>query len=276
MIQQANLKLKCQVDEHKEEIDFICFDQFCSGIRLQFVECFKRGIDNNHINDIKKVNTLIQFLENNNKDCDNLIDDLNKCVENVNQSFSQLKRGIRKKYSLFQERLVNLNSCQINDYLNSTIQFTEYKQSITKIIEEQTKKLTHSFNNLYEQLQLSQFNYYQVDEHDIKLSEDLYQQGYQLYWEDKYNEGIEQLDKSISINPNNQFLKQYDISLTYLHQALLINPNHTFSLDRIGNCLQDQEKYLEALIYYERKLKIQPNDQWTKNQKEFCEEKLKN
>ncbi|CAD8197947.1 unnamed protein product [Paramecium pentaurelia] len=81
---------------------------------------------------------------------------------------------------------------------------------------------------------------------------------------------------SLLIKLQIRFLKQYDISLTYLHQALLINPNHTFSLDRIGNCLQDQEKYLEALIYYERKLKIQPNDQWTKNQKEFCEEKLKN
>ncbi|CAD8212541.1 unnamed protein product [Paramecium pentaurelia] len=269
MIQQANLKLKCQVDEHKEEIDFVCYDQFCTGFRLQCFECFKKGIHNNHINDVKKINTLMQFLENNNKDCDNLIDDLNKYIENVNQSFSQLKRGITNKYSLLKERLVNLDSCQINDYLNSTIQLNEYKQSISKIIEEQTKNISHSFNNLYQQLQLSSFNYYQLDENDIKLSEDLYKQGYQLYLDKKYNEAIEQLDKSIQINPNNQvsisckgqclrLLNKFEDAITWLDKALAIDPKHVVSLSDKGQCLRLLNKFEDAITWLDKALAIDP------------------
>ncbi|CAD8185163.1 unnamed protein product [Paramecium octaurelia] len=72
-----------------------------------------------------------------------------------------------------------------------------------------------------------------------------------------------------------RLLKQFDKSEKILHQAIQLNPNHTVSLDSLGICLQDQQKYQEALIYYERSLKIQSNNQWTKNQKEFCEQKLK-
>ncbi|CAD8185179.1 unnamed protein product [Paramecium octaurelia] len=302
MIQQASLKLKCQEDNHKEEIDFICYHEF--------------------------FNSLIPFIESNNKECDNLIDDLNKCVETLNQSFSQLTKGIRNKYSLVKERLVNMNSYQINDYLNSTIKLMEYKQSISKIIQEQIKKLNHAFNNLYEQLQLSSFNYYQIDENNIQRAEDLCNQGKKLYSDLNYNEALTYFDKSIVINPSNQesllykgfnksiiiigsclrmlnkyedaitwldkalaidpkhvvslcikgdclrLLKQFDKSEKILHQAIQLNPNHTVSLDSLGICLQDQQKYQEALIYYERSLKVQSNNQWTKNQKEFCEQKL--
>ncbi|CAD8132547.1 unnamed protein product [Paramecium octaurelia] len=154
MIQQTNLKLKCQQDNHKEEIDFICYYEFCTGFRLNCFDCIKIGIHHTHSDDVKKVNSLIPFIEGNNKECDNLIDDLNKYVLSLNQSFSQLTKGIRNKYSLVKERLVNMNSYQINDYLNSTTKLTEYKQSISKIIQQQINKLNNSFNNLYEQLQL--------------------------------------------------------------------------------------------------------------------------
>ncbi|CAK87023.1 unnamed protein product (macronuclear) [Paramecium tetraurelia] len=127
MIKQASLKLQCQEDNHKEEIDFICYHEFCIGFRLNCFECFKQGIHHTHSDDVKKVNSLISFIENKNKECDNLIDDLNKYVESLNQQFSQLIKGIKNKYQLARESLQNLNPCQINDYLNSTIKLTEYK-----------------------------------------------------------------------------------------------------------------------------------------------------
>ncbi|CAD8116737.1 unnamed protein product [Paramecium primaurelia] len=300
MIQQLNLKLKCQQDDHQDEIDIVCYNQFCTEFRLNCFKCQKKGrIHQDHFDDVEKINSLIEFIENKNKECDNLIDDLNQQLESVNQSFCQLKMGIRQKYQLYQQKLVLLNSQQINDFLNSTIKFNEYKQSITTIIVEQTKKLTNSFNNLYQQLQLSSFNYYKNDDNCIKISEELYQKGYQLYMEDKYEQAIAILDKSIQQNLNNhnslwckgaypkhvrslcekgeclRLMKKYNESLKFIDQALSIDQQHIPSLQTKGDCLRDQLKYKEALIYYEKSLKINPNNQYSKNQKNFCENKLK-
>ncbi|CAD8204354.1 unnamed protein product [Paramecium pentaurelia] len=378
MIQQLNLKLKCQKDDHQDEIDIVCYNQFCTEFRLNCFQCQKKGrTHHDHFDDVEKINSLIEFIENKNKECDNLIDDLNKQAESMNQSFSQLKMGIRQKYQLYQERLVLLNSQQINDFLNSTIKFNEYKQSITTIILEQTKKLTHSFNNLYQQLQLSSFNYYQNDDNCYQLYlEDKYEQAivildksiqynpnnYNSLWckgdclklLNQYEEGISWLDQSLAIDPKNadtlfmkgdclrllnkneeaikwldkaltidskhvdslcikgqclrllnkneeaikwldkalainpkhvnslfmigeclRLLKKYNESLQFLDQALSIDQQHTLSLQAKGDCLMDQQKYQEALIYYEKSLKIDPYDQNTKNQKNFCEKKLK-
>ncbi|CAD8051969.1 unnamed protein product [Paramecium primaurelia] len=242
MIQQLNLKLKCQQDDHQDEIDIVCYNQFCTEFRLNCFKCQKKGrIHQDHFDDVEKINSLIEFIENKNKECDNLINDLNQQVESVNQSFSQLKIGIRQKYQLYQQKLILLNSQQINDFLNSTIKFNEYKQSITTIFLEQTKKLTNSFNNLYQQLQLSSFNYYQNDNNCIQISEELYQKGYQLYQEDKYEQAIVILDKSISQNPNNhislwckgdclRLLNQYEEAIKWVKKALAIDPKHVISL----------------------------------------------
>ncbi|CAD8151546.1 unnamed protein product [Paramecium pentaurelia] len=165
-------------DDYQDEIDIVCYNEFCKEFRLNCFKCQKKGrIHHDHFDDVEKINSLIEFIENKNKECDNLIDDLNQQEESVNQSFSQLKIGIRQKYQLYQQKLILLNSQSINDFLNSTIKFNEYKQSITTIILEQNKKLTNSFNNLYQQLLLSSFNYYQNDNNCIQISEELYQKG---------------------------------------------------------------------------------------------------
>ncbi|CAK76385.1 unnamed protein product (macronuclear) [Paramecium tetraurelia] len=203
MIQQLNLKLRCQKDDHKDEIDMVCYNQFCTEFRLNCFKCIKQGIHQHHLDDVEKIKNLQEFIENKNKECDDLIDYLNQLVESMNKSFTQFKTGIKHKYSLLKERLQHLNQNQINDFFNSIIKFTEYKQSITTIISEWTKKLTNSFNNLYEQLQLSSINYYQNSEENIKLSKELYEIGYKLYIDDKYNQAIVIFDKSIQQDPNN-------------------------------------------------------------------------
>ncbi|CAD8203429.1 unnamed protein product [Paramecium octaurelia] len=267
MIQQASLKLKCQEDNHKEEIDFICYYEFCTGFRLNCFDCFKKGIHHTHSEDVKKVNSLIPFIESNNKECDNLIDDLNKCVESLNQSFSQLTKGIRNKYSLVKERLVNMNSYQINDYLNSTVTLNEYKQSILKIIQEQIKKLNHSFDNLYEQLQLSSFNYYQIEDNHFEQAEDLCNQGKKLYLDFNYNEALKYLNSSILINPNNKeslYYKgdclmiqgKYEDAITWLDKGLAIDPKHVVSLSNKGQCLRGLGKYEDAITWLDKAIAI--------------------
>ncbi|CAD8213469.1 unnamed protein product [Paramecium pentaurelia] len=167
MIQKLNLQLECLIDDHKDKIVMICYNQNCTEFRLNCFKCLKKGkIHLDHIDDVEKFKTLMEFIKNQNQACDNLINHLSTYIESMNQSFTQLKCGIRQKYSLQNEQLVNLNSQQLNDYLNSTVNLIEYKQSITAIISDYTKKITHQFNILYEQLKLSSFNYYMINDND--------------------------------------------------------------------------------------------------------------
>ncbi|CAD8196467.1 unnamed protein product [Paramecium octaurelia] len=281
MGQQGNLKLKCQQYDHKDEIETICYNQFCQDFRLNCFKCDKRRTHHDHINDVEKINSLIGFIENRNKECDNLIDNLDKYVESLNQSFSQLKRGIKLKYSLQKERLINLNSQQLNDYLNSTIKFMEYKHSITTIISDQAKKLNHTFNNIYEQLQLLSLNYYQIDDNSIKQSEKLYDKGYDLYQKYKYTEAIDILDISIQQNPKNyksqgckgaclMMLNKYEDAINWLDQALAIDPKNVFSLRNKGACLMMLNNYEGAINLLDQALAIDPKDVFSLRNKGEC------
>ncbi|CAD8214558.1 unnamed protein product [Paramecium pentaurelia] len=270
-------KLKCQQDDHKDEIETVCYNQYCTEFRLNCFKCLKKSrIHHDHFDEIEKINTLMDFIERKNLECDNLINDLNTYVESLNKPFSLLKMGIRYKYSFQKERLVNLDSLQINDYLNSTIKFFEQKQSITTIISEQIKKLTNSLNNLYQQLQLSQFNYCYIDDNSIKLSKDLYHKGYDLYLGDKYVEAIQLLDESIQYNPYNheslwckgeiivnqqinayqliiklniRNLNKYEDAINWLDKALAYNPKHVNSLSLKGR-LNNNDINRECLLTY--------------------------
>ncbi|CAD8105638.1 unnamed protein product [Paramecium sonneborni] len=243
MIKQAQIKLNCQLNDHQDqdEIDTFCSHQFCTDFRLNCFKCIKKGIHRAHFEDVEKIQSIIQFFENKNKQCDDLIDNLDKQVDNLNQQFCQLKKGIRYKYSLSKERLMQLNAQQINDALNSVVRLAEYKESITIIINEQTKKLSHSFFNLNDQLQLSSFNYYLIDDNDIRLSKEFYEKGNQLYMDDNYQQAIQLLDKSIQLNPKNnlslwckgaslRWLNKYENAILCLDNAITIDPNHINSL----------------------------------------------
>ncbi|CAD8110301.1 unnamed protein product [Paramecium primaurelia] len=320
MDQETILNLKCQQNDHFLQIETVCYNQFCEEFRLNCLKCINEGAHHSHFNDVQKVHSLEEFLQNCNQKCDQFINELKKFIEGLNQSFSQFTKGIREKYSFLKGKYLNINLQQINDFLNQALQFKEYRQSITNIIQEQSKKINHSFQNLYEQLKLYQLSYNLKNDNDIKQSQEFYSKGYKLYCDSQLDQSIEQLDVSIQLDPNNfqslwckgaclRLQDKYDDALIWLDKALAINPKHvnslsnkgtclrslkrfedslkcfdlalsidpfnTFSLQTKGLCLQDQEKYLEAVIYYEKSLKYKPNDKWVKNQKDFCEQKLK-
>ncbi|CAK76080.1 unnamed protein product, partial (macronuclear) [Paramecium tetraurelia] len=249
MIQSQSLNLRCEKDDHKDYIDMFCFNQFCTESRLNCFKCIQKGIHQAHLNDVQKFNYLLKFIENKNKECDDLIDDLNQFVESVNQSFSQFKTGIKNKYSLSNDRLLNLNQQQINDVLNSIIKQTDDKQLITTLISEQTKKLNHSFNYLYEQLQLSSINYYQILENNRKLSKELYERGHKLYKVDKYKEAIEIFDKSIQLDPNNHLSLQFKGKIINYQQANAQNNQINMSMQSLV-WIKHQLLILNMLIPY--------------------------
>ncbi|CAD8213923.1 unnamed protein product [Paramecium pentaurelia] len=274
MGQQGIQKLKCQKDDHQDEIDSVCYNQGCTKFRLNCFKCMKKGIHHTHLDDVEKINSLKDYIEMQNKECDNLINNLNKLVERVNQSYSQYKQGINRKYSLLKERLLQLNSQQINDFLNSTITFTEYKQSITTIISDKIKNLDDTFNNLYDQLQLLSFDYYQINDNEIKLSKQMCNQGINVAQEQKYDESIQLLDKSIQLDPNNQealwrkgqclrLLERYEDAITWLDKTLLVDPK------LVKQCLTMLTRYEDAITWLDKALLIDPKDVdslWNKGQ----------
>ncbi|CAD8214619.1 unnamed protein product [Paramecium octaurelia] len=280
MIQfQPDMKLECQEYDHKDEIETICFNSFCSEFRLNYFICIKKGRSHlDHLDDVEKINSLMGFWmrkKKKNIEFDNLIDDPNTFVESLNQSFSLLKRGIRQKSSLQKERIINLNSKQIYDYLNSTLKLIEYKQSITTIISDQTMKLTDKFDNLYQQLQLSSFNYQQID--DRLYSKELYNQ-------DKITEAIDILDPSIQQNPNNLYGAKMKIvdnqqeheAISQLDKALAIDPKHINSLGEKGGCLRILKKYNESLQVLDQALSINPKNTFSLQSKGGCVQCIKN
>ncbi|CAD8214064.1 unnamed protein product [Paramecium octaurelia] len=271
MRQKANFKLQCQYGDHQEEIETVCYNVFCTESRLSCFQCIKKGIHHAHMMDVEKVNSLIQFLEKINRECDTLIDELEKQLEILNKSFFILTRGIKKKYSLQMERLCHLNTQQVNDFLNSTIKLSDQKQSLTTILVGQMKTLTHSFDNLSEQLQLSSINYYQIDDNDKQLSKELYDKGYKLYLDFKYQEATEQLDKSIQFDNENllsltckgtclKMLSNYEDAIIYLDKALKIDPQNLDSINQKGSCLQMLKKYQDAIIYFDKAIALDPKN----------------
>ncbi|CAD8214293.1 unnamed protein product [Paramecium pentaurelia] len=232
------------------------------------------------------------------------------------------------KYEKFQIREI-----EINNLLQLKQQPQIYFQQFCIYISQNTQLiLTLGIQNnpkslLQEKLQLSQFNYYQIDDNSIKLSKELYHKGYDLYLGDKYDEAIQILDKSLQYNPNNhlslwckgqclRLLNKYEDAITCLDKALAIDTNHVNSLSQKGECLRLMKKYNESLqqldqallinpqhlfslqtkgfiqLYFqeivqeinkniknlqfinEKSLEINPNNQYSKNQKEFCLKKL--
>ncbi|CAD8091217.1 unnamed protein product [Paramecium primaurelia] len=266
MIQQQNLKLICSQDGHQDDIDMICYNQYCKEFRLNCFQCIKKGIHHAHLGDVEKINSIVEFMDNQNIECDNLIDNLITKIESVNQQFSQLQSGIRKKYSLQNERLKYLNSQQINDFLNSFIQFTEYKEQIIANISEQIQNLNNSFYNFYQQLQLSSINYYQINDQN-STTKDCCNQGYQLYLDGKYDQAIEILDKSIQQDPKDHLslwckgdqlkrLNQFEEAITFLDKALAIDPKHVDSLCWKGDCLRGLNKHEDAITWLDKALAI--------------------
>ncbi|CAK63847.1 unnamed protein product (macronuclear) [Paramecium tetraurelia] len=284
MDQSANITLKCQINDHNDSINAICYHPYCNEFRFHCFKCTKQGIHRNHMNDVEHIGSLSEFVENQNKQFQNLKDTLNNIIQGLLKSSEILIKGIEEKYYLQKERIMILNLQQLNDYLSSAIKFDEYKQSILPIITEMTKKLDLQFSNLKEQLKLSQITYL-IDYQ--KISAEFYQRGYNLYCSGKFQESIEQLNMSIQLDPSNflalgckgaclRLLDKYQDALVCLDQAIEINPKHVNSLSNKGECLRKLGKYEESLIFLNQALQIEHYNTFPIQIKGQCLENLGN
>ncbi|CAD8182594.1 unnamed protein product [Paramecium pentaurelia] len=291
MILQSNSKLKCQQNNHLDEIDIVCYNQLCTEFRLNCFKYLKYGrIHHDHFKDVEKIITLITYIENKKQECDNFIDDLNKYVESVNQTFSLLKMGIRFKYSY---QLFQIHEFWVNMRMQLFGQ-TKHQLQILKITY-MRKVFAQEIKKKYQDAIICIGNALSINSKHINS---LHQKGQFLRNLNKYQDAITWLDKALAIDlkyvnslyakecntlvdkalaidPKHvsslhekgeclRLLKRYKESIQFL---LSINQKHTFSLMSTGDCLTDLKKYKEALICYEKSLKIDPNDQYVKKKK---------
>ncbi|CAD8204568.1 unnamed protein product [Paramecium pentaurelia] len=264
----------------------VCYNQNCTESRLICCICIKEGYHTQHNEDVKEIQNFRQIVENKNLECDNLIDYLKKQIETVDQSFSKFAQGIRNKYQLSIEKLLKLNSKQVNDFMNSLIKFAEYKQSIIQTVTQLTIKMVKNFDSLKEQLKLSSVTYYQINDENQQQFISLYGQSQTLGQQGKYKEAIELLNKVIQLNPNYyqalsfkgqclMELNKNEEAMIWLDKALAINPQHVVSLYKEGECLKFLGKYEDAINQQDKVLSIDPKNVISLCEKGDCLMRLK-
>ncbi|CAD8194902.1 unnamed protein product [Paramecium octaurelia] len=92
----------------------------------------------------------------------------------------------------------------------------------------------------------------------------------------QYDEAIISADQALQVDPKHCSSLYIKEAMKVIETSLKINPTHFDSLKIKGACLQDQSLYKEALIFYDKALKIDSNNQWTKKRKNECLNALKN
>ena len=95
-----------------------------------------------------------------------------------------------------------------------------------------------------------------------------------LLSENKYEEAIEAIDKSLEVNPGDNIaltikgnalanLGSHEEALEVFNKALEIDPNNNFTLTVKGNALVNIGKYEEALEVFNKALEINPDNDYT-------------
>ncbi|CAK59172.1 unnamed protein product (macronuclear) [Paramecium tetraurelia] len=268
MNQYNDLIIKCPNPEHANNVKLVCFDESCKADRLYCMHCSRNGIHFSHPQYQYQLSNLFDHIEKIEKECDDLINRLNKQMDFVYQSFYLLIGGIKTKYQISKEQIFNLNSKQINSILAETIQFKSFRSTIEILIQKYSNELQDQIQKLFQDLNLNQLNYYQVSDQDIKKSEELYQKGYKLYWYDhKYEEAIAILDQALRLNSKHQLalwckaeslkmLDQYNEAIIWADKALQVDPKHFNSLYTKAESLRMLDQYNEAIIWVDKALQI--------------------
>ncbi|CAD8106815.1 unnamed protein product [Paramecium sonneborni] len=84
-------RIECSYD-HKDEIKSVCYHEYCTEFQLNCFKCLKKGIHPGYLDDVEKINSLIQFIQNKNNESDNLLEDFNQYVE-INHFLNQKRES---------------------------------------------------------------------------------------------------------------------------------------------------------------------------------------
>ncbi|CAD8074285.1 unnamed protein product [Paramecium primaurelia] len=272
-MQNNDIILKCSIPNHDALVQFVCFEPYCQDTRLFCNQCKTNEIHQNHTQRCVELPKLFDYVVKVGQECDDLLDILVKQWNSINHQFLKFIQGIKEKYLISHSQLILLNISQLNQTLEQLINFQSYKSLIKNSIQNNLFDFNEKIEKLEQDLRLHEKPIsFHISEQDIKKSLELFQKGYELYYDnEKYDEAILILDQAININPNNQLaiwckaaslrmLGQYKKAIIWADKSLLLDPKHSFSLYCKAACLRMLDKYDEAILWANKALAIDPKD----------------
>ncbi|CAD8215481.1 unnamed protein product [Paramecium octaurelia] len=185
MNQCEDIIVKCPNPEHTKNVKQVCFDESCKEQRLYCHECIKIGMHVTHLKHQEELPFLFEHISRIEKESDNLINRINKQMDLIYNDFFLLIGGIRSKYQISKQQLLNLNFQQINSFLSQSIHFKQFELTIEKLLQELIKEFQDQIKKLQKDLNLFALDYDQISKSNIEKSEELYEIGYKLYWNDE-------------------------------------------------------------------------------------------
>ncbi|CAD8112294.1 unnamed protein product [Paramecium primaurelia] len=264
--------IKCPNSDHVNDVKLVCFNESCKANRLQCIQCIQNGNHVTHLQHQQDLSFMFDHIQNIDKQCEDLISNLNKQMDIAYQQFYLLIGGIRSKYQKSEQQVFNLDSKQMDSFFAESIGFKSFEQTNLILIKQSIQDFQNSIEKLLFDLKLSELNYYQISNLDINKSEELFKIGYKLYQDDdNYKEAIKILDQSLIFNPKHslslwckaeclKMLGQYNEAIILADKALQVDPKHCYSLQCKAQSLRMIDQYSEAIIWADKALQIDPKD----------------
>ncbi|CAD8097017.1 unnamed protein product [Paramecium primaurelia] len=264
------LHLKCPIEQH-EFLELACVNKLCKANRVYCHQCLKNGDHVAHQKDQKNLIELIEFFHKIEQESENLISKLCSMVEEIRELFIELNQELRKTFQFSKERLQQLNAKQLNQALDQIIQFDEIKIDLLQELETCSDNMVNQLKILIKDLKLKQQHNSQQNkqeqEQEKQKVEELYKQGYKLYWDSKYKEAIKLFDAALFINTKHldslnykarslYYLDNYNDAIIWADKALSIDSKHIDSLNYKAQCLFYLSNYNDAIIWADKALSI--------------------
>ncbi|CAK84704.1 unnamed protein product (macronuclear) [Paramecium tetraurelia] len=272
-MQSNDIKLKCSVSNHDALVQLVCFEPDCKAFRFFCIQCQKDGIHQNHVQMCFEIPKLFEYAQKVGKECDDLLEIVNKQWKSIKYQFQTLIEGIKKKYIISNTFLIQLNYSQLNQTLEDLINFQSQNSFIKNTIQNTLFDFIEKIEKLEQEIKLHEKPLsFHISKQEIEKSQELFYKGYELYQDnDKYDEAIIILDQAINLNPNNyqaiwckaaslRMLGQYKKAIIWADKALLLDPKHNFSLYCKAACLRMLDQYEEAIIWANKALAIDSQD----------------
>ncbi|CAD8190910.1 unnamed protein product [Paramecium pentaurelia] len=264
------LHIKCPIEQH-EFLELACVNKLCKANRVYCHQCLKNGDHVAHQKDQKNLIELIEFFHKIEQESENLISKLCSMVEEIRELFIELNQELRKTFQFSKERLQQLNAKQLNQALDQIIQFDEIKIDLLQELETCSDNMVNQLKILIKDLKLKQQHNNQQNkqeqEQEKQKVEELYKQGYKLYWDSKYKEAIKLFDAALFINTKHLdslstkarslfYLDNYNDAIIWADKALSIDSKHFKSLFIKASCLYYLSNYNDAIIWADNALSI--------------------
>ncbi|CAD8110884.1 unnamed protein product [Paramecium primaurelia] len=258
---------KCLNQNHTQSIEQICFNKQCTDSRLICQQCLQKGLHQQHMKEVLGLNALVSFIDDNNKSCDTLCETISKQGDIVLDSYFKLKNEIKNKYQISNKRLQKMDSGQLNQTINQMISLSDYKVYISKTIMDLSNEWKLKVDKQIQELLLKTVNFTEVRKDDEKSSTNLFNKGFALYNNQKFDDALQIIDKTLKLNPKNRdslwckgecliMKNNLDEALNCYNQAISVDPKHLNSLSAKGDCLRGLGQFDEAIILYDQALSI--------------------